>query len=119
MPKPQALPKTVNYRGHLYSFDMVLETIDGYFIIKDFKDKVVLPEDLKQLKEVATSKFKVRGSLRETFIFRILCVAKEYDKRFWQQETLEQLMTEELNADFKIDLIVEEKIGFSVLRIDH
>jgi hypothetical protein len=70
---------------------------------------------LKQLRDVAVNKFKPRSSFRGTDIIRILCVAKEYDQRLMQQETLERLMTEELKADFYIDLIIEEKTGFSVL----
>lgn len=113
--KLEPTPRTVNYKGKPYLFDIVLSTVDGYFIIKDFKDKVVTSEDLKQLRDIARSKFKIKSSFRGIDIVRILCVAKEYDHSLMRQETLEWLMTEELRADFCMDLIIEEKTGFSVL----
>jgi hypothetical protein len=116
--KPSKLdpaPQTVTYKGKPFSFDLVVPTVDGYFIIKDFKDKVVTSQDLKQLRDVAVSKFKDRSSFRGTEIIRILCVAKEYDQSLMQRETLELLTTKELKADFYMDLIVEEKTGFTVL----
>ena len=111
--------RIVNYKGRPYSFDIVVTTVDGDFIIKDFKDRVVTPEDLKELRDVASSNFKSRLSFRGTNIIRILCVAREYDQRLMQPEMLEQLMTNELEADFYIDLIIEEKTGFSVLWVGH
>jgi hypothetical protein len=116
--KRESALQTVNYKGKPYPFDIVLDTLKGYFIIKDFKDKVVSFEDLKQLTDIAGKKFK-DIVYRETKVFRILCVAKEYDQRLMQQDTLERLMTKELKADFYIDLIVEEKTGFSVLWVGY
>jgi hypothetical protein len=115
----EPVPWTVTYKGKPYLFDIVANTIEGYFIIKDFKDKVVMAEDVVQLRDVATSKFKNMSSFRGTNITRILCVSKEYDHRLMQQDSLERLMREEIRADFYIDLIIEEKTGFSVLWVGY
>jgi hypothetical protein len=53
-----------------------------------------------------------------TEIFRVICVAKSYEHNFMNRESLERLMTEDLNANFPVDLIVEEEIGYSVLWVD-
>ena len=44
-------------------------------------------------------------------------MAKDYDPSFLNRESLETLMKRDLKANFKIDLIVEEKAGYSVLRV--
>jgi hypothetical protein len=82
----------------LYSLDLALKTKEGYFIVKDFKDKIVTLEDLKQLILVISNKFK--DKYQRTFVFRVLCVAKEYDQPLLQQESLERQMTEELKKKF-------------------
>ena len=48
-------------------------------------------------------------------IFRIICVAKSFDDSL-QGESLEKTM-ERLTSETKIDLLVEEKVGYSVLWI--
>jgi hypothetical protein len=85
------------------------KTDEGYFVIKDFKDKIVTPEDLRQVTRIVKEKF--------THIFRVICVAKAYDESFLNKDTLEKQMTKELKANFQIDLILEEKVGYSVLWI--
>ena len=50
-------------------------------------------------------------------IFRIICVAKNYDENFLDRESLEKLMTEKLQSDLKIDLLIKEPNGYSVLWI--
>lgn len=86
--KIEPAPRIINYKGKPYSFDIIVTTVDGCFIIKDFKDKIVTSEDLKELRDIARSDFKSRLSFRSTNIIRILCVAMEYDQKLMQQETL-------------------------------
>jgi hypothetical protein len=43
-----------------YYLDLAMKTEDGYFIVKDFKDKVVTLDDLKQLARIVRTKFKDR-----------------------------------------------------------
>jgi hypothetical protein len=94
--------------GDSYSVDLALKTEHGYFIVKDFKDKLVTIDDLKQLVEIVRNKF---GSN----VFRIVCVARKYHPIFLSGESLERQMTKELTSSFSIDLLLEEKIGYSVL----
>ena len=100
--------ETLNRRFDSYVIDVAHKTDVGYFTVKDFKDKTVKPEDLRQLTRILKENF--------THIFRVICVAKAYDESFLNRETLDKQMSE-LKANFKIDLIVEEKVGFSVLWI--
>lgn len=86
---------------------MANKTDEGYLLVKDFKDKVVSSEDLKELAKMAKEKL--------THIFRVISVAKTYDESFLNRETLEKQMTTQLRSSFKIDLILEEKVGYSVL----
>lgn len=99
----------MNYTIDSYVLDVAYKTDEGYFIVKDFKDQIVAPEDLRQLTRIVKEKF--------TRIFRVICVAKAYDESFLNKVTLEKQMTKELKANFKIDLILEEKVGYSVLWI--
>ena len=82
-----------------YSYTYRNRSKEGYFIVEDFKDKIVTLEDLKQLILVIWSKFK--DKYQRTFVFRVLCVAKEYDQPLLQQESLERQMTEELKKILK------------------
>ena len=99
-----------------YSVDLALNTPDGYFIVKDFKDKVVSLEDLRHLAKILGHKFRNIDPLAtpRLDIFRVICVAKAYDEALLN-ETLEKQMTEQLKIKFKIDLILEEKVGYSVI----
>ncbi|MFZ0510309.1 MAG: hypothetical protein WAM14_01775, partial [Candidatus Nitrosopolaris sp.] len=59
--KPQHIivSESMNYKvGPEYSVDLALRTPDGYFIVKDFKDKVVTPEDLRHLAKILGHKFR-------------------------------------------------------------
>ena len=46
-----------NYSLGSYSLDLLLKTVNGYFIVKDFKDKVITVEDMKQLVDVVKKEF--------------------------------------------------------------
>ena len=105
----------MNYKVNGYTFDFALKTDDGYFIIKDFQDKIVNIDDIKQLIDKAKSKFKNKYQL--THIFRILIVAKNYDNSFHERKSLEEIMTKEIKSKLKSDLIVKENIGYSLLWI--
>jgi hypothetical protein len=120
--KPQHIivSESMNYKvSPEYSVDLALRIPDGYFIVKDFKDKVVSIEELKYLVKILSHKFtdvhNIPTFLATPGIFRLICVAKAYDEPFLNRETLEKLMTEDLKASFKIDLIIEERVGYSVL----
>jgi hypothetical protein len=106
---------TLNYKiNQDYYLDLLFETSEGYFIVKEFKDKTVIVEDLRNLAKILSSKFKTKF-LRRSNVFCVICVSKDYDKLFLNRESLEKIMTEEIKADFDINLVVEEDFGYSVL----
>jgi hypothetical protein len=96
--------------------DLALRTEVGYFIVKDFKGNIVTVADLKQLSRIVGGKFKNR--YRKTYVFRVICVSKQYDPSFLKAKSLEEQMIE-LDSNFPIDLLIEEKVGYSVLWVDH
>jgi hypothetical protein len=114
--KVDGIVKNLDYRVNSYSL-FVAQTVKGYFIVNDFKDKVIRLEDLSHLAEVIRRKFK--DKYQRTHVFRVICVAREYDQSFLQHESLEYQMKEKLKANFPIDLLIEEKIGYSVLWVDY
>lgn len=107
--------KATNFKVNDYVFDFALKTEKGYFIITNFQDKFVNIDDILQIIHIAKSKFKTK--FQRTYIFRLLIVAKSYDKLFLERESLERIMTNEKLSKVKIDLIVKENIGYSVLWI--
>jgi hypothetical protein len=110
----------MNYKLNSYVLDVAFRIpLDGYFIVKDFKDRIVTLEDMNYLIKIISLKFSFSVSTisirRPKDIFRVICVAKTYDAPFLNRDSLEKLMTAELKANFKIDLILEEEVGYSVL----
>jgi hypothetical protein len=95
-----------------YKLDFIRKTKTGYFIVKDFGDKLVTLEDIQLLLTVCN---KLRGKITAKNIFRTICVARNYDENFLDRESLEKLMTEKIQSDLKIDLLSKEKNGYSVL----
>lgn len=94
--------------------DIVLKTKVGYFIVKDFGNRIVTIEDINQL--IATCQ-KLKGKTPTRNIFRVICVAKNYDEKFLERESLEGLMNQLLQSHIKIDLLQMEMKGYSVLWI--
>jgi uncharacterized membrane protein (DUF485 family) len=95
-----------------YVLDLVLKTKAGYFIVKDFGNRVVTIHDLHQVLTICN---KLRGKTPAKNIFRIISVAENYDDNFLDRESLEKLMAEKPQSDFKIDLLHKETNGYSVL----
>jgi hypothetical protein len=106
----QKVSEKFDYLVDSYTLDLVVKTPVGYFVVKDFKDKIVTLDDLRHLISVIESKFKKN-------VFRIICVAKEYDESFLDRERLEGLMMEKLKTNLNIDLLTQEEVGYSVLWI--
>ena len=70
----------------------------GYFIVKDFKNKVVTEQDLQESLHVIRSKFK--DKYQRSFVLRVIFVAQEYDQPFLERETLNNKMTKEIRTKF-------------------
>ncbi|HEY7569892.1 MAG TPA: hypothetical protein VH796_00860 [Nitrososphaeraceae archaeon] len=104
------IPKK-DYETNSYKLDLVQKTKVGYLIIKDFGDTTTVSlEDIERLLKVC-DKLRI-GSRR---IFRVICVAKNYDENFLQRESLEDIMIKNIKSDLKTDLLIKESNGYSVL----
>jgi hypothetical protein len=119
--QPLNISQSLNYKiNPTYSVDLALKLpLEGYFIVKDFKEKVVTIDELNYLAKTISGKFKDKYHPLRVDVFRAICVAKHYDASFLNRESLERLMKEDLKAKFDIDLLVEEKVGYSVLWVDY
>jgi hypothetical protein len=107
----EPIPRTFDYKGKSYSVDLALKTEEGYFIVKVFGDDIVSIENLRDLVEAVGS--KVKNKYQRTDVFRLVCVAKEYSQTFLN--SLEEIKTKQLKSNFGTDLLVQEKVGYSVL----
>ena len=105
--KQTKIPYKINHKINGEIIDGIVSTKKGDFIVK-FYDKTVSESDLKNLVEVLS---KSRDK-----IFRVLCVAKDYDEEL-QSNKLVDIM-EKMPNYFKLDLIFEEEHGYSMLWID-
>lgn len=120
------ISESTNYVVKSYTLDLALNTPEGYFIVKDFGDKMVTLKDIEQLIDVVMK--LVYHISHSDSVLRIICVGKEYDKSFMQRESLEQQMKKGVlpwfkrifvnRKDYPIDLLVKEKTGYSILWID-
>ena len=105
--------QTISYRSNgvdkIYTFDSVLLTNEGNFIVKFF-DYAVTFEDIEELVEAVSDYF------RDEKVFRVICVAKKYDK-ILESDILDEKMNH-LKRSFNIDLILESENAYSTIWID-
>lgn len=105
--KQTKIPYKLDQKFNGETIDGIVSTKKGDFIVK-FYDKTVSESDLKNLiKTLSKSRDK---------IFRVLCVAKDYDEDL-QSNKLVGIM-DKIPKYFKLDLIFEEEHGYSMLWID-
>ena len=105
--KQSKIPYKLDQKFNGETIDGIVSTKKGDFIVK-FYDKTVSESDLKNLiKTLSKSRDK---------IFRVLCVAKDYDEDL-QSNKLVGIM-DKIPKYFKLDLIFEEEHGYSMLWID-
>jgi hypothetical protein len=109
----QSLKYTVKGHGKFkeYKLDLAFKSRLGFFIVKHFKDTIVTPSEIRELIKVIKSEFG------ESKVFRTILVSGSYDPIFLERTSVQNLMTRDLKTGFKIDLIVEEEKGYSVLWI--
>jgi hypothetical protein len=105
-PENKKLPYKLNQPIKNDTVDVLVSTKRGDFIVKFF-DNV----SYKTLEEFANNLSK-SGKM----IFRVLCVAKNFDEEM-QSSQLSSMM-QKLNVDFDMDLIFEEEQGYSMLWIN-
>ncbi len=89
------------------TIDAIVPTKKGDFVVK-FYDTVVSIENLKSLCEEL--------SRNRDRIFRLLCVARKFDEELQTDKIVD--LIDGLPKYFKLDLIVEEDQGYSMLWID-
>lgn len=101
-----SIPYQVNQNISNYDFDIVVDLGNkGQLIVKIFDDKIKF-DDIKELVK----------HLKKEAVFRLICVAKEYDAEF-QKEEIENKMSQ-LDIDFNIDLVQEKEKGYSMVWVD-
>ena len=105
--KQTKIPYKLDQKFNGETIDGIVSTKKGDFIVK-FYDKTVSESDLKNLiKTLSKSHDK---------IFRVLCVAKDYDEVLQSNKLVGIL--DKIPKYFKLDLIFEEEHGYSMLWID-
>jgi hypothetical protein len=100
------LPAKLNQKIRNDTVDILLSTKKGDFVVKFFDN--VSFSTLEQF----TDNLSKSGKL----LFRVLCVAKNYEDQL-QSSQLASLM-QKLNLDFDVDLIFEDEQGYSMLWIN-
>ena len=108
LPSTKTEVKYANYIIGPITLDLVYQTDEGSFIIKEFRDKSATLQDLKETTDLIRQNFPK--------VSRVLYVAKEYEPSL-QGELLNESMTKDIKSGFPIDLIIEEKVGYSMLWI--
>lgn len=105
--KQTKIPYKLDQKFNGETIDGIVSTKKGDFIVK-FYDKTVSESDLKNLiKTLSKSRDK---------IFRVLCVAKDYDEDLQSNKLVGIL--DKIPKYYKLDLIFEEEHGYSMLWID-
>ncbi len=105
--KQTKIPYKLGQKFNGETIDGIVSTKKGDFIVK-FYDKTVSESDLKNL-------VKILSKSRDK-IFRVLCVAKDYDEDLQSNKLVGIL--DKIPKYFKLDLIFEEEHGYSMLWID-
>ncbi len=100
------IPYRVNQNINNYDFDLTVNLgKKGKLIVKFFDEKVKF-EDIKSLVK----------PLKSIIVFRLICIAREYDDEFKKEEIETKLR--QLDIDFNIDLVQETEKGYSMIWID-
>lgn len=105
--KQTKIPYKINQKINGETVDAIVGTEKGEFIVKFFENKVSTSE-LKNLVNLI-SKSRDR-------VFRVLCVAKEYDDELQSNKLVD--IVDNLPKYYRLDLIIEEEHGYSMLWID-
>ena len=105
--KQSKIPYKLDHKINGDTIDGIVSTKKGDFIVKIYDNTV----NASHIKNLVNMLSKSRDK-----IFRVLCVAKDYDEEL-QSNKLIGIM-DQLPKDFKLDLIFEEEHGYSMLWID-
>ena len=92
-----------------YTYDLIIKTSEGHFLVEIF-DKILTFDELKNIVKHTMKMFEKKD------VFRLICVAKEFDKIFYSEELPEKM--KRLKRKFKLDLVIEDEKGYSIVWID-
>lgn len=90
-------------------FDLKVNTSEGIVLV-EFFDKILSWDDLKGFVERIDKAFK---DVNE--ILRVVCVSKDFDDIFLSEELSDKI--KKISNTYKIDLLKEDKTGFTTLFI--
>jgi hypothetical protein len=85
-------------------FDLKVDTSEGKLLV-EFFDKTLSWDDLEGFVE------RIKKSVNDNTIFRIVCVSKDLDDIFLSEELSDKI--KKLGKPYKIDLLKEDKTGFT------
>lgn len=97
----------INQQIAKYPIDIIVPIkYTGELIIK-FYDDILTYDELKKLTKALRKHEK---------IFRVICVSPKYEKLFFEESVENSI--DDLKPDFKLDLVLEKKRGYSMIWID-
>ena len=85
-------------------FDLKADTSEGVVLV-EFFDKTLSWDDLEGFVE------RIKKSVNDNTIFRIVCVSKDFDDIFLSEELSDKI--KKLDKPYKIDLLKEDKVGLT------
>ena len=85
-------------------FDLKVDTSQGILLV-EFFDKTLSWDDLEGFVK------RIKNALNDDIIFRIVCVSKDLDDIFLSEELSDKI--KKLGKPYKIDLLKEDKTGFT------
>jgi len=94
-------------------FDLKVNTSEGIVLV-EFFDKILSWDDLKGFVERIDKGFK-DGRAGAHEILRVVCVSKDFDDIFLSEELSDKI--KKFSNTYKIDLLKEDKTGFTTLFI--
>lgn len=94
----------------LRNYDLGIKTSTGWYIIQ-FYENLVTFDDVKKI----TNKFSIEKTMWSD-IQRVIIVGKEFDSTFEKEKLVEQMSL--LKRKIHVDIILEEKYGYSTIWID-
>lgn len=100
-----------NRKVNSYSLDLVVRTLRGYYIVKDFGSEMVTVNHIQNMINLISGAFRDR--YQRTFVFRAVCIANQYESIFMGDE-LKQIMSKHMKTKIKIDLLIDDGKGYSV-----
>ncbi len=106
--KGEKLQYDLEFKSQGEVFDLKVNTSEGIILV-EFFDKILSWDDLKGFVERINKAFGDGG------ILRVVCVSKDFDDIFLSEELSDKI--KKLSNPYKIDLLKEDKTGFTTLFI--